>query len=98
MTECTSLRRSPTLLANQNRILSLPEDIFKRIVQFLDEHQGDLLRQLSKEITKVVISMFHGTLNHAGGLFIETIDRSEILKQPGPSQELCSLISEGPRA
>ena len=77
-----------------DQALILAENIFKRIALFLDQHQGDLFRQLSSEVTSIAVSMFHGALNEARSFPIETVERSKILEQPGNSQELCTLISE----
>ena len=79
--------------ADQNRILSLPEDTFRKIILFLDQHMGNLLRQVSDTIKDIVAGMFHQTLDQSRKFPIESIARSEITKHPRISEELCSLIS-----
>ena len=93
MIECTSLSLFQASLTDQKRLSSLPEDIFKKIVLLLDQHQGNVLRQLSNEVTNITVGIFRGTLDEARRFPIETVERSKILEQPGSSHELCTLIS-----
>lgn len=78
---------------NLDRILSVPDNIFKSFVQLLDANLGFLLCPMSTIVDDIVIGMFERTLDRSKSFAIERLKSDKIIEYPRDSPELLQLMS-----
>jgi hypothetical protein len=79
-----------------DRILTIPDDAFKWFIQYLDNTQGDLLREVGGAVSPVVKDIFQGTLDPSKRFGIEQVAQSGIMKHPKGSPKILEYINKTP--
>jgi hypothetical protein len=79
-----------------DRILTIPDDAFKWFIQYLDNSQGDLLREVGEAVSGVVKDIFQGTLDPCKRFGIEQVAQSGIIEHPKGSPKILEYINKTP--
>ncbi|KAH8693393.1 hypothetical protein GQ44DRAFT_551081, partial [Phaeosphaeriaceae sp. PMI808] len=74
-------------------LLRLPDPVFERLVKLLDRYQGDVLRQFTEVVGKILETIFSSALSNTEPFVIESVDKEKILCLPKGSTQLLELIS-----
>ncbi len=76
------------------RILKIPDNAFRWLLQCLDQTQGFLLRKTSEAISEIVTDIFQGTLDPLKRFGIEQLEQEEFMKHPKGSPMILDSISK----
>lgn len=74
------------------RITKLTDSVFGDFVTLLDKSQGSILRNFSAAVSPIVETLVVGPFRQHDLFNLETIQLSDILRQPKGSSGLLSLI------
>ena len=92
----TYVAASPQVFAGQadplRRILSLSDDLFRSVVIFLEQTQGDMLRTLSCAVEDIVSTVSYGPFEWRERFKIDGVDRLEIARHPKGSRALLEAL------